>query len=162
MLHRTGLPPILHICQLVDGNALGIELAAAWIHTLSCDEIAQQIEHGLDFLSVTTRDLPPRHRSMRAVFNQSWKLLPEEEKQLLARLSVFRGGFRHQAAEQIAGATSRCYLRSLRNRWCGAVARIGTICTNSCDNSPPNISRKITMNKSRPDRHSKYLPDILR
>jgi predicted ATPase/DNA-binding XRE family transcriptional regulator/Flp pilus assembly protein TadD len=98
-------PTILHICQLVDGMPLGIELAAAWVRTLSCDAIARQIEHGLDFLSVTTRDLPARHRSMRAVFDHSWKLLPEEEKLVLAQLSVFRGGFRHEAAEQIAGAT---------------------------------------------------------
>jgi len=98
-------PSILHICQLVEGMPLGIELAAAWVRTLSCDEIAQQIERGLDFLSVTTRDLPTRHRSMRAVFIHSWKLLPEEEKQVLARLSVFRGGFRHEAVEEIAGAT---------------------------------------------------------
>jgi tetratricopeptide (TPR) repeat protein len=83
---------------------LGIELAAAWVRTLSCEEIAQQIERGLDFLRVTTRDLPTRHRSMRAVFDHSWKLLPEEEKQVLARLSVFRGGFRRDAAGQIAGA----------------------------------------------------------
>ena len=98
-------PFILRICQLVDGMPLGIELAAAWVRTLSCDEIAQQIERGLDFLSVTTRDLPTRHRSMRAVFEHSWKLLPEAEKQVLARLSVFRGGFRREAVEQIAGAT---------------------------------------------------------
>jgi len=98
-------PSILRICQLLDGMPLGIELAATWVRTLSCDEIAQQIERGLDFLSVTTRDLPTRHRSMRAVFDHSWKLLPEEEKQVLAQLSVFRGGFRREAAEQIAGAT---------------------------------------------------------
>jgi predicted ATPase/Tfp pilus assembly protein PilF len=98
-------PSILRICQLVDGMPLGIELAAAWARTLSCDEIAQQIERGSDFLSVTTRDLPTRHRSMRAVFDHSWKLLPEEEKLVLARLSVFRGGFRREAVEEIAGAT---------------------------------------------------------
>jgi predicted ATPase/DNA-binding XRE family transcriptional regulator len=98
-------PAIARICRLVEGNPLGIELAAAWVRTLSCDEIAQQLEQGLDFLSVTTRDLHPRHRSMRAVFDHSWKLLPEEEKQILAWLSVFRGGFRREAAEQIAGAT---------------------------------------------------------
>lgn len=98
-------PAIARICWLVGGSPLGIELAAAWVRTLSCDEIAQQIERGLDFLSVTTRDLPTRHRSMRAVFDHSWKLLPEEEQQVLARLSVFRGGFRREAAEQIAGAT---------------------------------------------------------
>ena len=97
-------PAILHICQLVDGNPLGIELAAAWVRTLSCDEIAKEIEHGMDFLSVTTRDMPARHRSMRAVFDHSWKLLTEEEQGVLLRLSVFKGGFQREAAEQVAGA----------------------------------------------------------
>src|SRR5512135_1608227 len=98
-------PAIVRICQLMDGMPLGIELAAAWVRTLSCGEVAQEIERGLDFLSVSTRDLPARHRSMRAVLDHSWKLLTEEEKQALARLSVFRGGFRREAAEQVAEAT---------------------------------------------------------
>ena len=84
---------------------LGIELAAAWVRTLACDEIAREIESGLDFLSVTTRDLPKRHRSMRAVFNQSWRLLSEEEQTILFRLSEFRGGFTREAADVVAGTT---------------------------------------------------------
>ena len=98
-------PAILRICTLVDGIPLGIELAATWVRTLSCVEIAKEIERGLDFLSVSVRDLPARHRSMRAVFDHSWKLLSEDEQSVLARLSVFRGGFSLEAAEQIAGAT---------------------------------------------------------
>ncbi|HLO30018.1 MAG TPA: helix-turn-helix domain-containing protein, partial [Anaerolineales bacterium] len=98
-------PRIAYICQLVDGNPLGIELAAAWVRTLSCDEIAQEIKRGMDFLSVSVRDLPTRHRSMRAVFDHSWKLLTEEEQRVLRRLSAFRGGFRREAAEHVAGAT---------------------------------------------------------
>jgi predicted ATPase/DNA-binding XRE family transcriptional regulator len=98
-------PAIVRICQLVDGMPLGIELAAAWVRTLSCEEIAREIERGLDFLSVSTRDLPARHQSMRAVFDQSWKLLAEEERGVLLRLSAFRGGFRREAAEAVAGAT---------------------------------------------------------
>ena len=97
-------PAIIRICQLVNGMPLGIELAAAWVRTLSCDEIAKEIERGMDFLSVTTRDLPARHRSMRAVFDHSWKLLSEEEQAILLQLSVFRGGFQREAAEQVAGA----------------------------------------------------------
>src|SRR5512143_2786604 len=98
-------PAIVRICQLVNGMPLGIELAAAWVRTLTCDEIAREIERGLDFLSVSTRDLPARHRSMRAVFDQSWKLLSEEEQTVLLRLSVFQGGFQREAAEQVAEAT---------------------------------------------------------
>ena len=73
-------PAIVRICQLVDGMPLGIELAAAWVRTLSCNEIAREIERGLDFLSVSARDLPARHRSMRADFDPSWQLLSEEEQ----------------------------------------------------------------------------------
>lgn len=98
-------PAIIRICQLVNGMPLGIELAAAWVRTLSCNEIAKEIERGMDFLSVSTRDLPARHRSMRAVFDHSWKLLTEEEQKILLRLSVFHGGFQREAAEQVTGAT---------------------------------------------------------
>jgi predicted ATPase/transcriptional regulator with XRE-family HTH domain len=98
-------PSIAHICQLVEGNALGIELAAGWVRTLSCDEIAKEIERGLGFLSMSARDVPARHRSMRTVFDHSWKLLTEEEQRVLLRLSAFRGGFQREAAEQVAEAT---------------------------------------------------------
>ena len=59
----------------------------------------------MDFLRVSARDTPARHRSMRAVFDHSWKLLTEDEKGVLLRLSAFKGGFRREAAEQVAGAT---------------------------------------------------------
>ena len=98
-------PAIVRICRLVDGMPLGIELAAAWVRTLACDEIAPEIERGLDFLRVSTRDLPARHRSMRAVFDHSWKLLSSEEQTVLLRLTVFQGGFRREAAEVVAEAT---------------------------------------------------------
>jgi predicted ATPase/transcriptional regulator with XRE-family HTH domain len=96
---------IVRICRLVNGMPLGIELAAAWVRTLSCDEIAREIERSLDFLAVSAQDLPARHRSLRAVFDHSWKLLPEEEQNLLLRLAVFQGGFEREAAQQVAGAT---------------------------------------------------------
>lgn len=97
-------PAIVRICRLVDGMPLGIELAAAWVRTLSCQQIAQEIERGLDFLDTSLRDLPARHRSMRAIFEQSWRLLSDEEQGVLLRLSVFQGGFQRDAAEAVAGA----------------------------------------------------------
>jgi predicted ATPase/transcriptional regulator with XRE-family HTH domain len=98
-------PAIVRICQLVDGNPLGLELAAAWVRTLSCAEIAREIVCGLDFLSLSARDVPARHRSMRAVFDHSWRLLAEAEQRVLLRLSAFRSGFRREAAEHVAEAT---------------------------------------------------------
>jgi predicted ATPase/transcriptional regulator with XRE-family HTH domain len=97
-------PALLRICQLVQGLPLALELAASWVRTLSCREIAREIERGLSFLAVTARDIPERHRSITAVFDHSWRLLSEQEQRALRQLSVFRGGFTREAAEQIAGA----------------------------------------------------------
>jgi predicted ATPase/transcriptional regulator with XRE-family HTH domain len=106
---------VLKICQIMEGIPLGIELSAAWVGLLSCEEIAKEIEHNLDFLSVSLRDLPERHRSLRATLDHSWKLLNDEERLVLSRLSVLRGSFNLKAAQAICGA-SLVVLSSLRNK----------------------------------------------
>ncbi len=106
---------VLKICQIMEGMPLGIELSAAWVGLLSCEEIAKEIEHNIDFLSVSMRDLPERHRSLRATLDHSWNLLNTEEKLILTRLSVFHGGFSREAAQAICGA-SLPVLASLKNK----------------------------------------------
>jgi predicted ATPase/DNA-binding SARP family transcriptional activator len=96
---------VIHICELVDGLPLGIELAAAWVRVLSCQEIAREIERNLDFLATTWQNVPEGHRSLRAVFDHSWKLLSVEQREVMRRLAVFHGGFSREAAEEIAGAS---------------------------------------------------------
>jgi predicted ATPase/transcriptional regulator with XRE-family HTH domain len=96
---------IVRICQLVEGVPLAIELAAAWVGMLSCQEIAQEIQSNMDFLTTSMRDMPERHRSIRATFDHSWNLLSDDERQTLCQLSVFHGGFDRNAAYQIAGAS---------------------------------------------------------
>lgn len=93
------------ICQLVEGTPLALELAASWARTLTCAEIAGEIQQNIDFLTTNLRDLPARHRNMQAVFAQSWSLLSTVEQAIFCRLSIFRGGFRRHAAEQVTGAT---------------------------------------------------------
>ncbi len=95
------------ICGLVDGLPLGIELAASWVSMLSCAEIADEIEQNIDFLATSKRDVPERHRSLRAAFDQSWRLLSGQQQQALARLSVLRGDFGREAAVAVAGADLR-------------------------------------------------------
>jgi predicted ATPase/DNA-binding CsgD family transcriptional regulator len=96
---------VVRICRLVEGLPLALELSASWARTLTCTEIADEIERNLDFLSRPLRDVPQRHRSMQAVFDQTWTLLSEEERRVFRGLSVFRGGFQRAAAEEVAGAT---------------------------------------------------------
>lgn len=96
---------ITRICQFVEGIPLAIELAANWTKSLTCDAIADAIQNGIDILTSREQNIPERHRSMRAVYNHSWRLLFEEERRIFERLSVFRGGFTREAAAQVEGAT---------------------------------------------------------
>ncbi|MCI0395510.1 MAG: tetratricopeptide repeat protein [Chloroflexi bacterium] len=96
---------VAQICRLVEGMPLAIELAASWTRSLSCAEIARRMATTLDFLAASLRDMPSRHRSLRAIFDHSWKLLAADEQDVLSRLAVFRGDFYAQAAEQVARAS---------------------------------------------------------
>jgi predicted ATPase/DNA-binding NarL/FixJ family response regulator len=101
----TDKTSIIGICQLVEGMPLAIELAAAWVRVMPCAAIAREIERSLDILTTTTRNIPEKHRSMHAAFEHSWILLSEEEQAVFRKLSVFRGGFTREAAEEVAGAS---------------------------------------------------------
>jgi predicted ATPase/class 3 adenylate cyclase/tetratricopeptide (TPR) repeat protein len=119
-LTRENLPDVSRICQLVDGLPLGIELAAAWVNVLTCEEIAEEIESDIDFLATTMHDVPEKHRSLRAIFNQSWRRIPKDQQAGFRRLAVFRGGFRREAAQDVAGVSlamlSQFIQKSLLNR----------------------------------------------
>src|SRR5439155_26246636 len=97
-------PHVERVCRLVNGMPLGIELAAAWASTLPCSEIADEIERNLGFLETSMQDVPERHRSLRAAFDQSWRLLSDDERRVFSRLAVFRGNFARDAAAMVSGA----------------------------------------------------------
>lgn len=98
---------VIRVCQLVDGMPLALELAAVWAKALATDEIAIEIQRNLDFLSTSLRNVPQRHQSITAVFEQTWQRLTDEERRVFKALSVFSGGFRHEAAEAVAGVSMR-------------------------------------------------------
>jgi len=101
-INRENLAAVSRICQLVDGLPLGIELAAAWVNVFTPEDIAAEIESDIDFLATTMRDVPEKHRSLRAIFNQSWNRIPRDQQAGFRRLAVFRGGFRREAAQEVA------------------------------------------------------------
>ena len=98
---------LTRICQLVGGMPLGLELAASWVDMLSVADIAAEIQGSLDFLETDIRNIPDRHRSLRAVFDSSWGRLSEAEQRIFPRLTVFRSGFSRDVAQKISGATIR-------------------------------------------------------
>lgn len=96
---------VARICQLMGGMPLAIELAAVWLHVLPLGGIVEQLAKGLDLLEGSTRDVPTRHSSIRAVFDYSWELLSEVEREVLRRLAVFEGGFSLRASTEVAEAS---------------------------------------------------------
>jgi predicted ATPase len=92
------------ICRLVEGLPLAVELAAGWTQFMTPAQIAAQLQAELPPLPTRLRDVPERHRSLEALFDQSWALLTTFEQAIFMRLAVFRGGFDSGAAAAMAGA----------------------------------------------------------
>ncbi len=112
-LAEADYPHVLRICQWLEGMPIALEFTASWIQALSCKAIADELAKGnLDILSTNLKDVPERHRNIHAVFEKSWRMLAEDEKKILAELSVFRGGFTREAAREVTGASLR-HLRAL-------------------------------------------------
>ncbi len=99
---NANLVQIATICRLVDGTPLAIELAAVWVQVLDVNEIIHEIRTCLDFLETDLRNVPARHRSIRAVFHGSWERLTADEQRTLKRLSVFQSSFDRASAEAVA------------------------------------------------------------
>ncbi len=96
---------VIRLCRITEGLPLALELAAVWVKMLSAAAIADEIDRNIGFLESTLNNVPARHRSMHAAFDYSWALLSDDERAVFCRLSVFRGGFRRDAAEGVASAT---------------------------------------------------------
>lgn len=93
---------VVEICRRLDGIPLAIELAAARAPLLGLEPLLSRIADSLALLSDDRRDLPDRHRTLRAAIAWSYGLLAEPERHILQRLSVFSGGFTLAAAQDVA------------------------------------------------------------
>jgi predicted ATPase/DNA-binding SARP family transcriptional activator len=91
------------ICRRLDGLPLAIELAAARLRALTPRQLADRLDGRFQLLGGGTgsRTLLPRQQTLRAVVDWSWDLLDKPERTLLARLSVFAGGWTLEAVEEI-------------------------------------------------------------
>jgi predicted ATPase/DNA-binding SARP family transcriptional activator len=85
------------ISRDLEGIPLALELAAARAKTLSLNDIASRLSDRYRFLISWRRLAPARHQTLREAMDWSYELLSEEERALLARLSVFSGGFTLEA-----------------------------------------------------------------
>jgi tetratricopeptide (TPR) repeat protein len=95
-------------------------LAAARISLLSTAQLLERLGDRLDLLR-GGRDAEIRQQTLRTTIEWSYELLESEERKLLAALSVFRGGWTLEAAEQVAAADLELMQslvdKSLVRRW---------------------------------------------
>lgn len=92
------------ICRRLDGIPLAIELAAARLRALSPARIGRQLSDRFHLLTGGARTALPRQRTLEASVDWSYRLLNDEERLLLARLSVFAGSFDLEAAEGVGAS----------------------------------------------------------
>jgi predicted ATPase/DNA-binding SARP family transcriptional activator len=92
---------VSQICRRLDGIPLAIELAAARVKVLTVEQIAAGLDHCLELLRSGSPAPVPRHRSLQATLDWSYRLLTPAEQTLLARLSVFAGGWTLEAAASL-------------------------------------------------------------
>lgn len=101
----TDIPAILQICRLVDGMPLAIEMAAEWVGSLSCSEIAEELEHNPIILASSRHDVPVRQQSLETIFAQTWRLLSPDEIEVLQRFESFNNRTAREILQQATGAT---------------------------------------------------------
>ena len=92
---------IMQICSELDGMPLAIELAAARLPMLSLAEIADGLADRFRTLGEGPRTETPRLRTLRASVEWSHELLSDDQRTLLRRLAVFKGGFKLSDAEEV-------------------------------------------------------------
>jgi predicted ATPase len=109
-LTEANAASIAEICRRLDGLPLALELAAARMRILEPAALLQRLDRALDLLTSGDRDLPLRHRTLRAAISWSYSLLVAEEQRLLRRLSCFHEGWTLEAMEQV------CYAANERHR----------------------------------------------
>ncbi len=90
------------VCRRLDGIPLAVELAAARLRVMPIADLDARLDQRFALLTGGSRAAPPRQQTLRAMVDWSWELLTGAEQAVLARLSVFAGGFDLTAAEAVA------------------------------------------------------------
>ncbi len=102
-LDADTVPVVVSMCRNLDGLPLAIELAAARLRSMSLTDLANRLDQRFRLLTGGGRNVPERQQTLRTAVGWSYSLLVRAEQVLLARLSVFAGGFDLAAAEQVCG-----------------------------------------------------------
>ena len=94
---------LVHLCALLEGMPLAIELCAAWAAGLTAAQMQARLEHGEFARLLSRRGVggEEHHFSVEAIFHSSYERLTPSQQRLLCGLTVFRGGWTLDAAEAV-------------------------------------------------------------
>lgn len=87
------LPMIARLCRQLDGLPLAIELAAARASSFGIPGLTKLLDQQFGLYWQGRRTAHPRHQTMHAVLDWSYRLLTEYERKVLQDLSAFKGVF---------------------------------------------------------------------
>lgn len=121
-LNAQSLAVIGEICRRLDGIPLAIELAAARAATLGLDTVRAHLDDRFAILTGGSRDVLPRHQTLRAVFEWSYRLLSEAEQILFRQAGVFVDGFSIEAISAVM-ARHRLSIAETAQALAGLVAK---------------------------------------
>ena len=102
VLTEASVGDAIELCRHLDGIALAIEMAAARLPVLGLDDVRVRLGERFRLLRSTKRGVPARQQTLRATLEWSHSLLPDLERGVLRRLSVFAGSFRLDVAQILA------------------------------------------------------------
>src|SRR5712664_1162239 len=101
-LNNADAPIVGKVCRRLDGIALALELAAGRVGAYGIKGIASLLDGPCRLLWHGRRTASPRHQTLSAMLDWSYNLLPETERVILRKLSVFVGAFSLEAAQFVA------------------------------------------------------------
>ncbi|SFI75774.1 Predicted ATPase [Bradyrhizobium sp. cf659] len=103
VLDDADAPVVSEICRRTDGIALAIQLVASRVGAHGIQGVANLLANEMELSLDGQRNVAPRHRTLQAMLDWSFKLLSENEQKILSRLSMLVGLFTMEAACSIAG-----------------------------------------------------------
>jgi predicted ATPase/class 3 adenylate cyclase len=115
-LDAASTPLVVDLVRALEGIPLAIEQVAARIAMLGLDTVTERLGRRLDLLSSADRDVEPRQRTVRATIAWSHDLLDDNEKDVFAHLSTFRGAFLLSEASQLVGRDVVAEIESLAHK----------------------------------------------
>ncbi|WP_214323440.1 BTAD domain-containing putative transcriptional regulator [Nonomuraea sediminis] len=113
--HEEDDAAVAEICARLDGIPLALELAATRARVLTPRQLADRLDDRFGLLAAGKRDAPARQRTLRAMIDWSWELLPDHERLVLRRLAVHADGCTLEAAEAVCAEPDLDVLPLLAN-----------------------------------------------